>query len=70
MTYLIVGLDRHTLTPWHQHILAHDIYTAFRIARARAAAQGVALIIAAAIGPNSSLVDAPARRAGPGVCAA
>jgi hypothetical protein len=56
VTYLIVGLDRGTLMPWHQNILADDVRTAIEIARTRAAAEGVALIVAAAIGPNSSLV--------------
>ena len=59
MTYLIVGLDRLTLAPWHQHVLARDLTTAMRLAAARAAAQGVQLIVAAVIGPNSSVVRDP-----------
>jgi hypothetical protein len=57
VTYLIVGLDRHTLAPWYRNVLADDVGTAVRIARSCAAAQGVALVVAAAIGPNSSLVS-------------
>ena len=58
MTFLIVGLDRHTLAPWCRHILAPDVATATRIAMSRATAQGIALVVAAAIGPNSSLAAA------------
>ena len=57
MTYLIVGLDRRTLSPWHQNVLARDQTTAMRIAETRAAAQGVLLVIAAVIGPNSAVLD-------------
>ena len=59
MTYLIVGLDRQTLARWHENVLACDVETATRIARARAAVQGVRLVVAAVIGPNSSLLDDP-----------
>jgi hypothetical protein len=59
MTFLIVGLDRPTLAPWHQNVLAGDVRTATRIARARAAAQGVQLVVAAVIGPNSSVLEQP-----------
>jgi hypothetical protein len=59
MTYLIVGLDRPTLATWHQNVLARDVTTATRIACTRAAAQGVQLVIAAVIGPNSSLAVDP-----------
>jgi hypothetical protein len=59
MTYLIVGLDRPTFAPWHQHVLARDVTTATRIACARAAGQGVQLVVAAVIGPNSSVVADP-----------
>jgi hypothetical protein len=59
MTYLIVGLDRKTLARWHDNVLARDARTATLIARARAAAQGVTLVIAAVIGPNSSVVPEP-----------
>lgn len=60
MTYLIVGLDRATLARWHNNVLARDVATATRIAQARAAAQGVRLVVAAVIGPNSAVVPDPA----------
>jgi hypothetical protein len=63
VTYLIVGLDRSTFAPWHQNVLAGDIGRAKQIARARAAAQGVHLVIAAVIGPNSCVLADPADRA-------
>ena len=65
MTYLIVGLDRITLAPWHINVLSRDIGSATRIARARATAQGIALIVAAVIGPNSSVLEDPAIRGAP-----
>jgi hypothetical protein len=60
MTYLVVGLDRRTHTPWHENISADDIGTATRIAEARAAAQGLDLVVAGVIGPNSTVVSDPA----------
>jgi hypothetical protein len=63
MTYLIVGLDRNTFERWHQNVLAGDVARAKRIARARAAAQGVQLLIAAVIGPNSCVLDPADQRA-------
>ena len=56
MTYLVVGLDLRTHTPWHENVSAQDARTATRIARARAAAQGIDLVVAALIGPNSAVV--------------
>ncbi len=56
MTYLIVGVDRRTLAPWHENVLARDQASARRIARARAAARGIALVVAAVIGPNSAVL--------------
>ena len=56
MTYLIVGLDRSTLAPWQRHVREHDVATAARTAVARAGADGVELIVAAVIGPNSSVL--------------
>jgi hypothetical protein len=56
VTYLIVGLDRTTLVRWHENVLAKDVTTATRKARARAAALGINLVVAAVIGPNSSVV--------------
>ena len=60
MTYLIVGLDRTTLAPWHQNIQARDVMAATRLARARAQARGINLVVAAVIGPNSSVLPHPA----------
>ena len=60
MTYLIVGLDRATLARWHGNVLARDVATATRIAHARAAAQGVRLVVAAVSGPNSAVIEDPA----------
>ncbi len=57
MTYLIVGLDRKTLAPWHRNILERDVASAARAALARAGADGVDLVVAAVIGPNSSVLD-------------
>ena len=56
MTYLIVGLDRRTQAGWHANVLADDPGAARRIAHARAAADGIKLVVAAVIGPNSSVV--------------
>jgi hypothetical protein len=60
VTYLIVGLDLTTLTRWHGNVLAGDIGSATRIARGRAAAQGIELVVAAVIGPNSAVLPDPA----------
>ena len=60
VTYLVVGLDRTTHARWHENVLAHDLATATRIAGARAAAQGIQLVVAAVIGPNSSVLPDPA----------
>ena len=58
MTYLIVGLDRHTFAPWHEHVRARDVRTATRVAHARAHASGIDLVLAAVIGPGSSVLAA------------
>jgi hypothetical protein len=57
MTYLIVGLDRRTLAPWHRNVFERDAERATQAAVARASADGVDLIVAAVIGPNSSFLD-------------
>jgi hypothetical protein len=57
MTYLVVGLDRATLTPWHRNIRGDDPASAGRAALARAGDDGVQLVVAAVIGPNSSVLD-------------
>jgi hypothetical protein len=59
MTYLIVGLDRQTLAPWHHNVRADDAASATRVAVARAQAGGIDLVVAAVIGPNSSVVSVP-----------
>ena len=56
MTFLVVGVDRATLTRWHGNITADDPAAATDIARRRAARSGIALHVAAVIGPNSSVV--------------
>ena len=70
MTYLIVGLDRNTLAPWHGNVLASDIGTATRIAQARAAVEGIELAVAGVIGPNSCALSDPAEERAPGSKAA
>ena len=60
VTYLIVGLDRKTHARWHQNVSASDIGTAEWIAQARARAQGIELVVAAVIGPNSAVMSDPA----------
>ena len=55
MIYLIVGIDRSTFTRWHQNVHARDVGDATRIAEARAQTQGVDLVVAAVIGPYSSV---------------
>ena len=60
MTYLIVGVDRRTLAPWHRHVRERDLLSATRSAVARACADGVDLAVAAVIGPNSSVVTSAA----------
>jgi hypothetical protein len=57
VTYLIVGLDRQTLAPWHENVHADDAAAATHEAVARAAARGIDLVLAAVIGPNSSIVS-------------
>ncbi len=52
MIYLIVGLDRDTFARWHRNIQADDAATAESIARTRASREGMALEVAAAIGPS------------------
>jgi hypothetical protein len=54
--YLIAGVDRATLVQWHDNVMATDVTSATRIARARAASRGIELVVAAVIGPYSSIV--------------
>jgi hypothetical protein len=62
MTYLIVGLDRQTLTPWHQNVQAEDASAAARAAVDRARRAGVDLVVAAAIGPGASVISVSLER--------
>ena len=59
MTYLIVGLDRRTLRPWHGNVTAADAAAAKQLAVDRAQARGIDLRIAAVIGPGPGMVPAP-----------
>ena len=58
MVYLVVGLDRGTFTRWHGNVMAGDVRTAENIARVRAATQGIRLVVAATLGPYSSIESA------------
>ena len=60
MTYLVVGLDQSTFAPWHENVGAVDVGTAKQVAFARAQARGIQLVIAAVIGPNSTVLADPA----------
>jgi hypothetical protein len=63
VTYLIIGVDQRTLAPWQENVLAQDVPTATRVAETHAAVQGVKLVVAAVIGPYSSvLADTPVSR--------
>jgi hypothetical protein len=59
MTYLVVGLDQSSFAPWHQNVRADDVTTAKQIAFARAHARGIHLVVAAVIGPNSTVLPDP-----------
>jgi len=60
VTYLIVGLDRKTHARWHENVSADEVAVATQIARARAKTRGIDLVVAAVIGPNSTVVSDPA----------
>jgi hypothetical protein len=51
--YLVIGVDRNTLAPWRASVRAGDAATAKEIARSRAGAAGIDLVVAAAIGPDT-----------------
>jgi hypothetical protein len=70
VTYLIVGLDRKTYARWHENVSAGDVGTAKRIARTRATAKGIDLVVAAVIGPNSAVMPDPAEERAAAVKAA
>jgi hypothetical protein len=60
MVCLIVGLDRRSLSPWHTNVAAEDVASAKTVARSRARRLGIDLVVAAAIGPCSSVLADPA----------
>ena len=64
MVYLIVGLDCNTFAPWHRNISAGNAAAATRLALAGAEAMGVRLVVAAVIGPNSTVMSDPAAATG------
>ena len=55
MIYLVAGLDHSTFSRWHGHVRATDASVAARVARTRAARQGVELVVAAVIGPYGNV---------------
>jgi hypothetical protein len=55
MIYLVAGLDHSTFSRWHSHVRAPDATGAARIATTRAAGHGVALVVAAVIGPYGNV---------------
>jgi hypothetical protein len=55
MVYLIVGVDRSTLSPWHANVRGRDAAGAREAAQARASAAGVDLVVAAVLEPSSSV---------------
>ena len=55
MIYLVAGLDHRTFSRWHDHVAASDPAGAARDAVARAARQGIELVVAAVIGPYGSV---------------
>jgi hypothetical protein len=57
--YLVVGIDHGTLAPWHENISAGDVARAARTAVGRAAAAGIDLVVAAVVGPNSTVLAHP-----------
>jgi hypothetical protein len=60
MIYLIIGVDRQSLAPWHENVGAADVAAAKGIACAHAQARGIRPVVAAAVGPNCVVVEDPA----------
>jgi hypothetical protein len=56
MVYLVVGIDHASLAPWHTNVSAPSIGRAVRRAAERASAVGVDLVVAAVIGPGSTVL--------------
>jgi hypothetical protein len=68
--YLVVGIDHATHAPWHDNVSARDVARAAHGAVHRAAAAGIDLVVAAVIGPNSTVLPHPAGlRAAPALAA-
>ena len=61
VTYLVVGVDQSTFAPWHENVRAVDVLTAREVACARARADGIALVVAAVVGPSCTVMPEPAR---------
>jgi hypothetical protein len=70
MVYLVVGIDHASLAPWHANIAARNADRAARGAAERASAAGVDLVVAAVIGPGSTVVAHPVRESLAGLRAA
>jgi hypothetical protein len=61
VTYLVVGVDQSTFAPWHENVRAVDVLSAREVACARARARGIALVVAAVVGPNCTVMPDPVR---------
>jgi hypothetical protein len=70
VTYLVVGLDLKTHARWHANVSAQDVRTAEWTARVRAKARGIDLLVAAVIGPGSTVVSDPSETSAQGLKAA
>ncbi len=70
MVYLVVGIDHASLAPWHANISAPSVGRAVRSAVQRASAAGLDLVVAAVIGPGSTVVAHPVREPVAGLRAA
>jgi hypothetical protein len=70
MVYRVVGIDHASLAPWHTNISAPSVGSAVRGAAERASAAGVDLVVAAVIGPGSTVVAHQAREPVAGLRAA
>jgi hypothetical protein len=60
MIFLIVGVDRDSLTSWHESVGARDVATARRIACSHARARGINPVVVAAVAPGQVVVAEPA----------
>jgi hypothetical protein len=55
-TYLIVGVDLKTLSPWHRNVRASNVRRAKRVAAASARSLGVDLVVAGVVGPGGNIL--------------